>query len=106
MNFLTSISETQFHATVAILIFSLGVFGFLSRRNGLVALMSLELMLNGVNLLLITFAKLNGNPDGAALFLFVILVAAAEAAVALSLFVALSKKVGSVFLDDLRRLKG
>ncbi|MBP7845130.1 MAG: NADH-quinone oxidoreductase subunit NuoK [Proteobacteria bacterium] len=101
-----AINETQFHATIAIVIFSLGVFGFLARRNGLVVLMSLELMLNGVNLLLVTFGKLNGNPDSSALFMFVVLVAAAEAAVAFSIFVALSRKHGSVYLDDLRRLKG
>jgi NADH-quinone oxidoreductase subunit K len=106
VNFLALVSETQFHAAVAILIFCLGIFGFLSRRNGLVALMSLELMLNGVNLLLVTFGKLNGNPDAASLFMFIVLVAAAEAAIALSIFVALSRKHGTVFLDDLRRLKG
>ncbi len=97
---------TQFHVGLGILLFSLGVLGFLARRSGIIALMSLELMLNGVNLSLIAFSKQHGNPEGSSLFLFIVLVAAAEAAIALSLLVALYRKTGSVWLDDFRNLKG
>jgi len=53
-----------------------------------------------------TFSKHHSSPDGASLFLFIVLVAAAEAAIALSIFVILSRRFGSVVLDDYRRLKG
>lgn len=97
---------TQFHLFIGVALFCIGVIGFLARRSGLVALMSLELMLNGVNLLLITFSRQHGNPEGSVLFLFVILVAAAEAAIALSILVALFRKTGTVYLDDFKELKG
>jgi NADH-quinone oxidoreductase subunit K len=101
-----TLSLTQFHVLIGIILFGIGAFGFLSRRSGLVALMCLELMLNGVNLCLISFGHMHGNPEGSALVLFIILVAAAEAAIGLSLLVLLFRRTGSVFLDDFRRLKG
>jgi len=63
-------------------------------------------MLNGVNLCLVSYSNAHASPAGSALVLFVVLVAAAEAAVALSLLVALYRKTGSVFLDDFRELRG
>jgi len=99
-------NEVNFHLILGLLIFSIGAFGFLFRRSGLVALMCLELMLNGVNLILEIFSKANGSAEGTVLFLFIVLVAASEAAVALSLFVVLFRRYRSVFLDDFRRLKG
>ena len=106
MSALLNITAIDFNILLSILLFSIGVTGFLIRRNGLVALMCLELMLNGVNLLLITFSRVHGNPDGSSLYLLVILVAAVEAAVGLSLFVGLFRKVSSVNLDDFNRLRG
>jgi NADH-quinone oxidoreductase subunit K len=99
-------SVTQFHVALGIVVFSIGVLGFLFRRSGLIVMMSLELMLNGVNLCLIGFAKHHQSPQGSALFLFIILVAAAEAAIALSLLVALHRRLKTVFLDEFRLLKG
>lgn len=103
---LVTLTVTQFHVALGILLFSLGVLGFLTRRSGIIALMCLELMLNGVNLCLVSFSKMHANPQGSSLFLLIILVAAAEAAIALSLLVALFRKTGSVWLDDFRNLKG
>lgn len=106
MFFLSGVTATQFHIGIGVLLFCIGVTGFLTRRSGLVALMCLELMLNGVNLCLVSFSHLHKNPEGASLVLFIVLVAAAEAAVALSLLVAIFRKMGSVWLDDFRALKG
>ena len=105
-NFLNLLTPVQFHIGLALMLFVLGVIGFLTRRSGIVALMSLELMLNGVNLCFVTFSSLHANTHGSAMVLFVVLVAAAEAALALSILVALFRKVGSVFLDDFRELRG
>ncbi len=99
-------SELQFHLGLAFALFSLGVVGFLARRSGVIALVCLELMLNGVNLALVTFSNFHKNAEGSSLFLFVILVAAAEAAIALSILVALYRRTGSVYLDDFKSLKG
>ncbi len=106
MNFFATTTITQFHISLGLALFSIGVVGFLVRRSGLIALMSLELMLNGVNLCLVSFSQMHGNPDGSSLFLFIVLVAAAEAALALSILVALYRKTGSVSLDDFRSLRG
>ncbi len=101
-----AMTVTQFHVGLGVTIFCLGVIGFLTRRSGLIALISLELMLNGVNLCLVSFSKMHGNPEGSSMLLLIILVAAAEAAIALSLLVALYRKTGSDSLDDFRQLKG
>jgi NADH-quinone oxidoreductase subunit K len=106
MSFLLTITPVQFHVGLGLLLFVVGVVGFLVRRSGIVALMSLELMLNGVNLCFVTFSTVHANPHGSAMVLFVVLVAAAEAALALSILVALFRKMGSVFLDDFRELRG
>jgi NADH-quinone oxidoreductase subunit K len=102
----SEVSTTQFHFALGVLLFCIGVGGFLIRRSGLIALMCLELMLNGVNLTLVTFSSFHRSPEGGSLMLFVILVAAAEAAIALSLLVSLFRKLGTVSLDDFRSLKG
>lgn len=106
MEFSVAAQELTFHACISLGLFAIGTTGFLMKRSGIVALMCLELMLNGVNLFLVSVSKFYSTPDAASLFLFIVLVAAAEAAVALSIFVVLSRRFGSVILDDFRRLKG
>jgi len=101
-----TIDPIQFHIGISFLLFSVGLFGFVFRRSGIIALMCIELMLNGTNLALVSFSHQHKNPEGSSLILFVVLVAAAEAAIALSLFVSLYRKTGSVFLDDFKTLKG
>jgi NADH-quinone oxidoreductase subunit K len=96
----------EMYVGTGVVLFIIGVVGFLSRRSAVVALMSLELMLNGTNLCLVSFSRFHGNSEGGALFLLIVLVAAAEAALALSILVSLYRSSGSVDLDDFRLLKG
>jgi NADH-quinone oxidoreductase subunit K len=98
--------DISLYVVTGLSLFVIGVLGFLARRSALIALMSLELMLNGTNLVLISFSRFHGNPDGGSLFLLIVLVAAAEAAIALSILVSLFRTSGSVDLDDFRMLKG
>lgn len=99
-------SELTLIVGLGLCLFSIGIVGFVTRRSGLIALMSLELMLNGVNICLVAFARHHNSPEPSALVMFIVLVAAAEAALALALFVALFRQSGSVDLDDYRMLKG
>ena len=95
------------YLTVAAILFTLGIFGiFLNRKNVIVILMSVELMLNAGNLLLIVFARVHGDIGGHAMVFFVLTVAAAEAAVGLSILVAIFRRKGSVDVDRLNLLKG
>ncbi|MDA7756402.1 NADH-quinone oxidoreductase subunit NuoK [Opitutales bacterium] len=86
---------------LALCLFSIGFFGVLLRRNILLLLMSLELMLNGINLALVTFSRTSLNLDGSIFVFFIMTVAAAEVAVGLALLVALYKKRQSVFSEDM-----
>ena len=89
---------------LSLLLFSIGFFGVLLRRNLLLILMSLELMLNGINLALVTFSRTSLNLDGSIFVFFIMTVAAAEVAVGLALLVALYKKRSSVFSEDMNVL--
>ena len=93
---------------VGALLFSIGLYTALSRRNAVGVLMGIELMLNSVNLNLIGFAKLTESPrpiDGQVFSIFVITVAAAEAAVALALAVSVYRYRQSIDVDELDVLK-
>jgi NADH-quinone oxidoreductase subunit K len=76
------------------------------RRNAIVTLMSIELMLNAANLLLIVFARVHNDIGGQIMVFFVLTVAAAEAAVGLAILVAVFKRKGSIDVDGLNLLKG
>jgi NAD(P)H-quinone oxidoreductase subunit 4L len=93
---------------VGALLFSIGLFVALSRRNAVGILMGVELMLNSVNLTLIGFSRFTVSPrpiDGQVFAVFVITVAAAEAAVALALAVSVYRLRNTVDVDTLRTLK-
>jgi NADH-quinone oxidoreductase subunit K len=90
---------------VSVLLFSLGLFGVLLRRNLLIIYMSLELMLNATNLALAAFARQQANVDGQMMMFFVMTVAAAEVAVGLALIVALYRRRRSAHVEDLASLK-
>ena len=92
--------------SVAIFLFSLGALTFFTKRSAVVALMGIELMLNAVNLILVQAGQIYKNAEGTSLVLFVTLVAAAEAALALSIFVILYRKYGSLTLENFRSMKG
>ena len=98
------IAPAQYLALAAML-FAVGVLGVLIRRNELVIFMSIELMLNAVNLTLITFARMRGTLDGQVLAFFVIVVAAAEVVVGLAIIVAMFRRKQSASVDDARFFK-
>jgi NADH-quinone oxidoreductase subunit K len=89
---------------VAGLLFSVGLFGVILRQNTLVIYMSLEMMLNAVNLALVAFSRYNGTMDGNLFVFFIITVAAAEVAVGLAIVVALFKRRQTVMVDRLNAL--
>ena len=86
-------------------LFGMGVFGFLARRNIILMLVSVEVMLNAVNLSLIGFSAHLKDPRGQILALFVIVVAAAEAGVGLGLVIALNRNKPGAGVADLTNLK-
>ncbi|MBC2600773.1 NADH-quinone oxidoreductase subunit NuoK [Puniceicoccus vermicola] len=90
---------------VAGLLFAIGFFGVLLRRNVLVIFMSLEMMLNAAILALVAFSRFNGIMDGNIFVFFIITVAAAEIAVGLAIIVALFRKRQSVMVEQLSSLK-
>jgi len=88
------------------LLFLIGALGVLVRRNALVILMSIEIMLNAVNLALVALGTARQAVDGQVLALLVMAVAAAEVAVGLALIVTIFKHQGTVDVDDINLLKG
>ncbi|MBL4684200.1 MAG: NADH-quinone oxidoreductase subunit NuoK [Nannocystaceae bacterium] len=86
-------------------LFLIGVCGVLMRRNVLIVLMSIELMLNGANMSLIAFSRLWGNHDGQIMAMFTIAVAAAEAAVGLAIVVSIFRSRAGTDIDDLGLLR-
>jgi NADH-quinone oxidoreductase subunit K len=96
----------NWYLIVSALIFCVGAGGVLTRRNPLVILLCLELMLNAANLALVTFARMHGNGDGQVFALIVMVVAACEVAIGLGLIVALYRRRLPVDVDQLRELQG
>ena len=94
------------YLVVSALIFATGVGGVLTRRNPLVILLCLELMLNAGNLALIAFSRLWGHEDGQVFALIVMVVAAAEVTVGLGLIVALYRRRLPIDVDELNELQG
>ncbi len=88
------------------ILFSIGLYGIMIRRNILLILLSVELMLNAANLTLIAGSALHGKADGQVAAFFVMVVAAAEVAVGLALTVLLFRKKESIDTADIRELKG
>jgi NADH:ubiquinone oxidoreductase subunit K len=96
----------SWYLVVSALIFSVGAGGILIRRNPLVILLCLELMLNAANLALIGFARMHGNADGQVFAMMVMVVAACEVAVGLGLIVAIHRRRLPIDVDELRELQG
>ncbi len=86
-------------------LFSIGAVGVLIRRNAIVVFMCVELMLNAVNLTLVTFSRLNGTLDGQIIAFFVMVVAAAEVVVGLAIIVTIFRTRASASVDDTNLLK-
>lgn len=87
------------------IIFSIGVVGVLIRRNAIIILMSVELMLNSVNLLLAAFSVYSGDPAGQVFVFFIMALAAAEVAVGLAIIVMIFRNTRSLDINNLNRLK-
>ncbi len=90
---------------LSLLLFSIGIMGALIRRNAIIIFMCIELMLNAVNLLLVAFSKIFGDADAQLFVFFIMVVAAAEVAVGLAVIVMMYRKVQSVDINILNRLK-
>ncbi len=99
---------TLFHyLTVAAMLFTLGVFGiFLNRKNVITIMLSIELILLGVNINLVAFSSHLGDMTGQVFSLFILTVAAAEAAIGLAILVVYFRNRGSIAIDDASGMKG
>ncbi len=95
----------QYYILVSAVLFCIGVFGVLFRRNAIIIFMSVELMLNSVNLLLVAFSTYHNDASGQVFVFFVMAVAAAEVAVGLAILVTIFRNVHSVDIDELKSLK-
>ena len=95
----------SYYLLLSALLFGVGILGVLIRRNALVIFMSIELMLNSVNLTLVAFSVFLGDATGQALVFFVMTVAAAEAAVGLAIIIALFRRKQTVNLDEISLMK-
>ena len=96
----------NWYLSLSAVLFTIGVLGVLLRRNAIVVFLSVELMLNAVNLTLVAFSQYLGDVDGQVLVFFVMSVAAAEAAVGLAIVIALFRNKLSVNLDDFNLFRG
>ena len=91
---------------LAAVLFCIGVFGVIARRNAVMVLMSIELILNAVNLNLVAFAMMNNNQEGQVFALYVIAIAAAEVGVGLAMVLMIYRNRKSIALDELSEMKG
>jgi NADH-quinone oxidoreductase subunit K len=95
------------YLTVAAILFTLGIFGiFLNRKNVIIILMSVELMLLAVNINLVAFSTALGDLTGQIFAMFVLTVAAAEAAIGLAILVVYFRNRGSIEVEDINLMKG
>ena len=96
----------SWYIILSAVLFTIGVVGVLTRRNVFYILMSIELMLNAANINLIAFSHYLQSLTGQVFAIFVITVAAAEAAVALAIIILLARNRGSVYVDEFNLMKG
>jgi NADH:ubiquinone oxidoreductase subunit K len=96
----------EWYLVVSAMIFCIGAAGVVTRRNPLVILLCLELMLNAGNLALIAFSRMWGNGDGQVFAIIVMVVAACEVVVGLGIIVAMYRRRLAIDVDDLRELHG
>ncbi len=96
----------QYVMYLSIILFCIGVMGVLLRKNAIIILMSIELMLNAINLLMVAFATMHGDTKGQVFVFFTMAVAAAEVAVGLSILVLMFRSIHDVNIDLMGKLKG
>jgi NADH-quinone oxidoreductase subunit K len=95
----------SYYLLLSALLFAIGAVGVLVRRNAIVVFMCIELMLNAVNLTLVTFSRINGDLNGQIMAFFVMVVAAAEVVVGLAIIMSIFKTRRSASVDDPNLLK-
>lgn len=105
MDLAAQIVPINWYILLATILFCIGVMGVLFRRNAIIILMCIELMLNSVNLLLVAFYSYHGDSDGQVFVFFIMVVAAAEVAVGLALLMSIFRNIGSADIDVLNKLK-
>ena len=98
--------DVSWFLVLSAFLFGIGAAGVLSRRNPLVVLLCLELMLNGANLALVAFARMHGDGGGQIFALIVMVIAACEVAVGLGIIVAIFRRRLPVDVDELSNLRG
>lgn len=96
----------NWYLLLSTVVFTIGVIGFLTRRNIIIMFMSIELMLNGVNISLVSFSHYLQDLRGQILTFFVITVAAAEAAIGLAIIIALFRNKATAHVDEIHEMKG
>ena len=96
----------QFYIVLSTLLFAIGAIGVLTRRNAIILLMCIELMLNAVNLLLVTFSTFFGNGEAQIFVFFIIVVAAAEATIGLSILIMAYRNSKSIDIEMFNKLNG
>lgn len=96
---------TEYYLLLSFVLFSIGVIGVLTRRNVIIILMSIELILNAVNINLVAFSRHFANVDGQIFAIFIITDAAAEAAVGLGIIIAFFRNRETVLADEMDLLK-
>lgn len=96
----------SWYMVLSMVVFIIGVFGFLSRKNIIIIFMSIELMLNAVNINLISLSHYLQDMRGQILAFFVIAVAAAEAAIGLAIVIALFRNKATAHVDEIHEMKG
>jgi NADH-quinone oxidoreductase subunit K len=94
-----------YYLLLSAVLFAIGAIGVLVRRNAIVVFMCIELMLNSVNLTLVTFARINGSLNGQIMAFFVMVVAAAEVVVGLAIIMSIFRTRRSASVDDSNLLK-
>lgn len=94
------------YLVLSAILFTIGVIGALTRRNAIIVFICIEMMLNAVNLTFITLSRFLQSMDGVIFALFVMAVAAAEAAVGLAIFVVIYRSRGTINVDEIHLLKG
>jgi NADH-quinone oxidoreductase subunit K len=97
--------DISYYLYLSAILFTIGAVGVLVRRNAIVVFMCIELMLNAVNLTLVTFSRLNSNLDGQVIAFFVMVVAAAEVVVGLAIIMSIFRSRRSASVDDANLLK-
>ena len=97
----------NYYLILAAILFLIGLVGVLTRRNVIIMMMSIEIMLNSVNLTFVSFNRFNhvGNIDGVTYSFFIIAVAAAEVAVGLSILIAVYRRKKTLFINEISTMK-